>query len=245
MFSAGTGKSSAFFFFYLFILTSETCAAPFHVMRRSSCSSTASVVSLREGQICGQTRHNFKVMALLALLLGLFVFVLEPVQADTTHSTLDPLDASFCHGGLEVIYPELDIDKCLMIPKNNKLREKISTVWKAPQIYFSGAEKKKMYVLVMVDPDAPRRSQHSAYWRHWLLVNIEGYSLAEGKMHGMTLGDYNPPTPPQKTGFHRYQFMLFEQPPHTKISLTEKESSRGNHSASLDRRNVIYNDCKF
>ncbi|XP_014867287.1 PREDICTED: phosphatidylethanolamine-binding protein 4-like [Poecilia mexicana] len=143
-------------------------------MRRSSCNSTASVVSLREGQICGQTRqHNFKVMALLALLLGLFVFALEPVEAETTQSTLDPLDASFCHGGLEVIYPELDIDKCLMIPKNNKLREKIGTVWKAPQIYFSGAEKKKMYVLVMVDPDAPRRSQHPSYWRHWLLVNIE------------------------------------------------------------------------
>ncbi|XP_032434266.1 phosphatidylethanolamine-binding protein 4 isoform X2 [Xiphophorus hellerii] len=134
-------------------------------------------------------------MALLSLLLGLFVFVLEPVEAETTQSTLDPLDASFCHGGLEVIYPELDVDKCLMIPKNHKFREKISTVWKAPQIYFSGAEK--------------------------------GYSLEKGEMQGMTLTDYHPPTPPQKTGFHRYQFMLFEQPPHTKISLTEEESSRG------------------
>ncbi len=38
-----------------------------------------------------------------------------------------------------MIYPGLDIDECLVIPK--KLREKVSTVWKAPQIYFSGAHK--------------------------------------------------------------------------------------------------------
>ncbi|KAM4746708.1 phosphatidylethanolamine-binding protein 4 [Anableps anableps] len=166
-------------------------------------------------------------MALLSLFLVLFAVLLEPFKAETTQSALDSLDASFCHGRLEVVYPELDIDKCIMIPKNHKFREKISTAWKAPQIYFSGAEKKKMYVLVMVDPDAPRRSQHPAYWRHWLVVNIKGSSLERGDIQGMTLTDYHPPTPPQKTGFHRYQFMLFEQPPHTKISLSEKESSRG------------------
>lgn len=44
-------------------------------------------------------------------------------------------------GGLEVIYPELDINKCLIIPKHMKLREKVTTVWKAPQIYFSAANK--------------------------------------------------------------------------------------------------------
>lgn len=42
-------------------------------------------------------------------------------------------------GGLEVIYPGLDIDKCLLIPKD--LREKVSTVWKAPSVYFSRAQK--------------------------------------------------------------------------------------------------------
>ncbi|CAG5921681.1 unnamed protein product [Menidia menidia] len=40
--------------------------------------------------------------------------------------------------------------------------------------------------------------------------------------------EYHPPTPPKKTGFHRYQFILFEQPPHTQVVLTEQErSSRG------------------
>lgn len=42
---------------------------------------------------------------------------------------------------------------------------------------------------------------------------------------------YSPPTPPQKSGLHRYQFMLFEQPPDTPVSLTEPEKlSRGNDS---------------
>uniref|UniRef100_A0A3B5MLH9 Phosphatidylethanolamine binding protein 4 n=1 Tax=Xiphophorus couchianus TaxID=32473 RepID=A0A3B5MLH9_9TELE len=115
-------------------------------------------------------------------------------------------------GGLEVIYPELDVDKCLMIPKNHKFREKISTVWKAPQIYFSGAEK----VRIQSMPG-------------FLMTYIRYSSSALPALMILVLcfADYHPPTPPQKTGFHRYQFMLFEQPPHTKISLTEEESSRG------------------
>ncbi|TNN74308.1 hypothetical protein EYF80_015551 [Liparis tanakae] len=40
--------------------------------------------------------------------------------------------------------------------------------------------------------------------------------------------EYHPPTPPQKSGFHRYQFLLFEQLPDAPVSLTEQEeSSRG------------------
>lgn len=50
-----------------------------------------------------------------------------------------------------MIYPELDIDKCLIIPRDQQLREKVSTVWKAPQIYFSGAQKvKHIYIYVIV-----------------------------------------------------------------------------------------------
>ncbi|XP_072244284.1 phosphatidylethanolamine-binding protein 4 [Leuresthes tenuis] len=168
-------------------------------------------------------------MAVLAPFLVLFGFILGIHKVEPTQDTLDSLDASFCHGGLEVNYPELDIDKCLIIPKDLKLREKISTVWKAPQVYFSGAQKEKMYVLVMVDPDAPSRTkQTSAYWRHWLVVNIKGNALKKGKLQGTALTEYHPPTPPQKTGFHRYQFILFEQPPHTAVSLADQErSSRG------------------
>lgn len=38
-----------------------------------------------------------------------------------------------------MIYPQVAIDKCLIIPV--ELRGKISTVWKAPEIYFPQALK--------------------------------------------------------------------------------------------------------
>uniref|UniRef100_A0A3P9IKG2 Phosphatidylethanolamine binding protein 4 n=1 Tax=Oryzias latipes TaxID=8090 RepID=A0A3P9IKG2_ORYLA len=126
--------------------------------------------------------------------------------------------------GLEVIYPELDIDKCLIVSKDHKLREKISRTWKAPYIYFPRAKKGKVYVLVMVDPDAPSRTKPtSTHWRHWLVANIEGRELKKGKIKGKILTEYQPPTPPQKSGFHRYQFMLFEQLPQTPVSLPDEE----------------------
>ncbi|XP_033947626.1 phosphatidylethanolamine-binding protein 4 [Pseudochaenichthys georgianus] len=81
----------------------------------------------------------------------------------------------------------------------------------------------------MVDPDAPSRTKPtSALWRHWLLVDVKGSALREGQTQGATLTDYHPPTPPQKSGYHRYQFLLFEQLPDALVSLSEGEkSSRG------------------
>ncbi|XP_075895205.1 phosphatidylethanolamine-binding protein 4 isoform X1 [Nelusetta ayraudi] len=161
-------------------------------------------------------------MALLVLLFITSVFSVEP-----SDFTLTALDSSFCHGKLQVIYPEMDIGECSVIPKG--LRKKISTIWEAPQIFFTEASEKKPYVLVMADPDAPSRSNPvAAHWRHWLVANIQGSGLKEGKIQGTTLTGYAPPTPPQKCGFHRYQFMLFQQPPETPVTLTEREkSSRG------------------
>ncbi|XP_075960686.1 phosphatidylethanolamine-binding protein 4 isoform X4 [Anarhichas minor] len=132
-------------------------------------------------------------MAVPAPFLVLCACVLGFFHVEATPDTMSSLDSSFCHGGLEVIYPQLDVDKCLVIPKDLKLREMVSTVWKAPQIYFSGAHK--------------------------------GNALKNGQIRGKTLTDYHPPTPPQKSGFHRYQFMLFEQLPHAPVSLTEQEKS--------------------
>ncbi|XP_033474862.1 phosphatidylethanolamine-binding protein 4 isoform X2 [Epinephelus lanceolatus] len=135
-------------------------------------------------------------MAVPALFLVLCACVWGFCHVEATPDTLSSLDSSFCHGDLEVIYPQLVIDKCLIIPEDGKLREKVSTVWKAPQIYFPGAHK--------------------------------GSALKRGQIQGTTITDYHPPTPPQKSGFHRYQFMLFEQPPDAPVSLTEQEkSSRG------------------
>ncbi|XP_058492945.1 phosphatidylethanolamine-binding protein 4 [Solea solea] len=174
--------------------------------------------------ICGLSgRFNLSLMAGPGLFLLLSLGILGFSHADT----LSILDSSFCQGELKVIYPELDIDRCLTIPEN--LREKISVVWQEPQIYFSGANVDKKYILMMLDPDAPSRARPtSACWRHWLVVDIKGSDLKVGRLAGTTLTDYSPPMPPRQTDFHRYQFLLFEQPPHSTVSLSEEEASRGN-----------------
>ncbi|KAM9810948.1 phosphatidylethanolamine-binding protein 4 [Neosynchiropus ocellatus] len=84
----------------------------------------------------------------------------------------------------------------------------------------------KRYTLVMVDPDAPSHIKPtSAAWRHWLVADIEGFDLKNGHLVGTTLAAYYPPTPPRHTGFHRYQFLLFEQRSDMPVSLTDLESS--------------------
>ncbi|XP_054630341.1 phosphatidylethanolamine-binding protein 4 isoform X2 [Dunckerocampus dactyliophorus] len=162
-----------------------------------------------------------KVM--LPLMLVICGYMWGSHQVEAPADTLGSEDSSFCFGGLEVIYPKLDIDRCLIVPKD--IRKKISTVWGAPLVKLASADKRKMYVLVMVDPDAPSRSKPtSANWRHWLVTNIQGGALKTGQLQGTTVTDYHPPTPPQASGFHRYQFMLFEKPPNTLVSLAQRET---------------------
>ncbi|KAM4616720.1 phosphatidylethanolamine-binding protein 4 [Polymixia lowei] len=158
------------------------------------------------------------------------VFWLHHVEGKEDNSTMSPSDASFCHGGLEVIYPEVDINKCLTISAALKLRQKMTKVWDAPHIHLCGADKRKKYLLMMVDPDAPSRTSPTrAHWRHWLVADIKGSGLRRREFKGTALSEYIRPTPPQKSGFHRYQFMLFEQPAAKTVSLTEEEkSSPGN-----------------
>uniref|UniRef100_A0A8C3J2Q6 Uncharacterized protein n=1 Tax=Calidris pygmaea TaxID=425635 RepID=A0A8C3J2Q6_9CHAR len=67
-----------------------------------------------------------------------------------------------------------------------------------------------IYVLVLVDPDAPSRANpRNRFWRHWLVTDI--------------LVDYVRPTPPPRSGYHRYQLRLYQQPAHTAITLRPEE----------------------
>ncbi|XP_047678787.1 phosphatidylethanolamine-binding protein 4 isoform X4 [Tachysurus fulvidraco] len=86
-------------------------------------------------------------------------------------------DRRFCRGELEISYPDLDIRSCMIIPQ--EFREKISQEWGPPQVRLAMADKQKKYTLIMVDPDAPSRTNPSrAYWRHWLLADIETLSIS-------------------------------------------------------------------
>lgn len=169
--------------------------------------------------------------------INVLVLVLVSM-VEATEEKLSTLDATFCQGGLKVVYPELAVAECLIVPKS--FRKQISTVWEAPEIHFSAAHQKKRYVLVMVDPDAPRRDNpSSAHWQHWLVADIQGASLWKGQIKGTTLIDYRPPTPPRNSGFHRYRFMLFEQPADAKVTLTvEERAHRGKWDLRAFRERV-------
>eukprot|EP00058_Branchiostoma_floridae_P018357 XP_002603846.1 hypothetical protein BRAFLDRAFT_101348 [Branchiostoma floridae] len=95
-----------------------------------------------------------------------------------------------------------------------------------PRVKYEKAEKDARYLLVMVDPDAPSaKNPEMAYWRHWLVTYISGEDLQKGipsqdwSSVGRTL---------TSSGRHRYQFLLFLEPPTHPIILTqEQQKHRG------------------
>lgn len=76
-----------------------------------------------------------------------------------------------------------------------------------PQITWSN-KPEKFYTLIMFDPDAPsRESPKAKEWLHWLVGNIPGGEVAKGQEICQYVGS----APPQKSGLHRYIFLLYEQ----------------------------------
>lgn len=73
----------------------------------------------------------------------------------------------------------------------------------------------KLYTLIMYDPDAINGT-----FIHWLVINIIGNNIQKGQ----TLLPYKGPSPPPKTGIHRYIFILFEQP--NKLNINEINQNR-------------------
>ncbi|XP_076846423.1 phosphatidylethanolamine-binding protein 4 [Brachyhypopomus gauderio] len=158
----------------------------------------------------------------------LFVMVFNVLRGTSTYDVLSQEDKAFCKGGLELRYPDLDINDCMVVPK--EFRERISRDWGAPEVQLASADQKKTYVLMMVDPDVPSRTSPTrSYWRHWLMVDVKGSGLRVGDVEGTVLSEYAGPSPPKGSGFHRYQFLLYEQATGQALSLSEQEeSSRGN-----------------
>ncbi|XP_066495813.1 phosphatidylethanolamine-binding protein 4 [Tiliqua scincoides] len=180
-----------------------------------------------------------KLLVTYFLAVGLIaIAVQEGVNAETcVFEKLDNEDSKFCKGSLEVSYPELGDVGCTYIPDCNQYRKWISKEWSSPNIRYHRAEKNKHYVLIMVDPDAPNRAHPKyRYWRHWLVVDIRGADLKNGNPQGRVLTDYTRPTPPAQSGYHRYQFLLFAQPPRETISLSPEEEA---FSGSWNLQNFV------
>nr|XP_048278116.1 phosphatidylethanolamine-binding protein 4 isoform X2 [Myodes glareolus]XP_048278117.1 phosphatidylethanolamine-binding protein 4 isoform X2 [Myodes glareolus] len=137
-------------------------------------------------------------------------------------TSLPTAEVGLC-GKLEVFYMELGNISCKIIPKCNLYRQKITTL-PQPIVKFPTAIDGAQYLLVMVDPDAPSRTDpRMKYWRHWVVSNITAADIKAGNIRGNVITDYQPPTPPPTTGLHRYQFFVYLQGDRV-ISISTKDN---------------------
>ncbi|XP_053573953.1 phosphatidylethanolamine-binding protein 4 isoform X2 [Bombina bombina] len=135
-------------------------------------------------------------------------------HSECDYQTLIGEDADFCSSDLRVLYQDIGDVTCQYIPNCFDYPLSLSKIWDNPWIKYTKAELGKLYTLIMVDPDAPTRSDPKyRYWRHWVMTDIPARDLLTGKsITGKVLSAYKRPTPPPQTGYHRYQFLLYIQP---------------------------------
>lgn len=171
---------------------------------------------------------------MMAWLLHACLLALIPVFSASHDSCIPkPIvgeDAQFCSEDLQVQYPEMGDVSCLHIPACNGYIQKLVNSWHMPKIKYTEAKGGASYVVIIVDPDAPSRSNpQRKFWRHLLVVDVPGEDLQTGKsLSGRILSEYRPPTPPKGTGYHRYQVLVYMQNPSTTLDLLPEEKSLGN-----------------
>jgi phosphatidylethanolamine-binding protein len=77
----------------------------------------------------------------------------------------------------------------------------------APSVEWP-VDKNAFYTLLMVDPDAPSRTDPTMRnWLHWLIVNIPNGMVEKGEV----LAGYIGSGPPAGSGLHRYVFLVYKQ----------------------------------
>ncbi|XP_057653703.1 protein D3-like [Diorhabda carinulata] len=89
-----------------------------------------------------------------------------------------------------------------------------------------------LYTVVMIDPDAPsRQNQSSGQVLHWLVGNVGGNDIKSGQL----IAKYISSAPREKTGLHRYIYLIYKQ--HGFIDYSELEISCLNHRLKWNVRN--------
>ncbi|KAL0572054.1 hypothetical protein V5O48_009912 [Marasmius crinis-equi] len=76
------------------------------------------------------------------------------------------------------------------------------------------------YTLVMTDPDAPSRAEPKyRQFRHWVITGLKSPAESARETENLvalkakpSTTPYRPPGPPPGSGFHRYTFLLFQEP---------------------------------
>ncbi|XP_018905743.2 OV-16 antigen isoform X1 [Bemisia tabaci] len=79
-----------------------------------------------------------------------------------------------------------------------------------PSVVHWPVQKDVYYILSLVGADYPSRERRTEYteWNHWLIVNIQGNNWADGEV----LAEYIGPHLLKGKGFHRYVFLVYQQP---------------------------------
>mmetsp|Transcript_7808 Transcript_7808/g.14196 ORF Transcript_7808/g.14196 Transcript_7808/m.14196 type:complete len:189 (-) Transcript_7808:197-763(-) len=77
-------------------------------------------------------------------------------------------------------------------------------------------EEDALYVVAMVDPDAPSAAEpSSAEVRHYLVGNVNSTLMTEGRFDANLVDEITPfknPSPPEDSGYHRYTQLVYKQP---------------------------------
>ncbi|KIY70324.1 PEBP-like protein [Cylindrobasidium torrendii FP15055 ss-10] len=94
-----------------------------------------------------------------------------------------------------------------------------------PNINFTpmqntGSDDEPSYTLVMTDPDAPSRAEPIyREFRHWVITGLKAPALTSSETANplatkpkASTTPYRPPGPRPKSGWHRYTFLLFQEP---------------------------------
>ncbi|XP_056393146.1 phosphatidylethanolamine-binding protein 1-like [Hyla sarda] len=103
---------------------------------------------------------------------------------------------------LRVKHKEVCIDKLGKVLKPCQIKDR-------PTIEWEGMDPKKLYTVILTDPDVPGKHDRSmAQWHHYLVVNVKGNDLNSGN----TLTEYVGSGAGKGTGLHRYTWLVYEQP---------------------------------
>jgi len=152
-------------------------------------------------------------------------------------STTDPTKELYCDlegfesefsGSFVVAYPDASFKNGdeLPAPKTHACPPSKFSYVPAP----GHMDTSKKYTLIMCDPDAPDRKGHAfREFVHYVVSDVTQESLAAGgALEGKTVVEYLGVGCPCKSGFHRYVFLLFQQPEgSTPASLAEAFEGRG------------------
>jgi len=77
-------------------------------------------------------------------------------------------------------------------------------------LQFDGCDAKKLYTVILTDPDARDREKHEfREWIHFVKINVKGSDLTNS---GDVMIEYVGSGPPKGSGLHRYVWLVYEQP---------------------------------